>query len=188
MSTVLTNRMTLAEFHALPDDPAVDRELLFGELVERPVTKRNRWHARAETRIASILDQWCRSQSPPPGEVFSGEAGYDLPEIDTGVGIDVAFFSQDVLDAQDEESPYLVGPPVLAVEILSPSDTVEDMHRKVKAYLQAGVKVVWIVDPYDRTVTVYRPQTPPTMFAEGQDLNDDPNLPGLTVSIDEVFE
>jgi len=139
--------MTLDEFHALPDDPNVDRELVFGELVERPMTKLNKWHSGCESRIASLLDQWCRSQSPRPGKVFSGEAGCDLPEIDTGVGIDVAFFSQDVQDSQSDESIYIVGPPVLAVEILSLSDVVEDTHRKVKAYLAAGVQQVWIRRP-----------------------------------------
>ncbi len=188
MSTVLSERMTLAEYHALPDDPGVDRMLLFGELVERPMTKRNRWHAGAETRVASFLDQWCRSQSPRPGKVFSGEAGCDLPEIDTGVGIDVAFFSNEVLEAQDDESKYIVGPPVLAVEILSLSDTVEDLHKKVKAYLQAGVKLVWVVDPYDRTVTIHRPSKPPEMLVTGRTIEGGADLPGLRVAIDDIFE
>lgn len=188
MSTVSTERMSLADFHALPDDPNVDRVLLFGELVERPMTKRNRWHAETEAAIAGILREWNRSNSPRRGKVFSGEAGCDLPEIDTGVGIDVAFFSNEVLNAQDEESKYIVGPPVLAVEILSLTDTVEDLHRKVKAYLTAGVKLVWVVDPYDHTVTVHRRGTPPVMFVTGQTIDGDPDLPGLQVPIDELFE
>ncbi len=188
MSTVATKRMSLAEYHALPDDPDVDRTLLFGELVERPMTSHDRWHAGAEALIASFLDQWCRSQSPRPGKVFSGEAGCDLPEIDTGVGIDVAFFNNEVLGVQDEESTYIVGPPVLAVEILSLSDTVEDLHKKVKAYLQGGVKLVWVVAPYDRTVTIHRPSQPPEMLVTGQVIDGGSDLPGLTVAIDEIFE
>ncbi len=188
MSTVASERMSLDEFHALPDDPAVDRMLLFGELVERPMTKRNRWHAGCEAAIVHLLEAWNRSQSPRPGKVFSGEAGCDLPVVDSGVGIDVAFFSNDVLDAQDEESPYIVGPPVLAVEILSLSDTVEDLHKKVKAYLQAGVKLVWVVDPYDRTVTVHRPSKPPEMLVTGQAIEGGSDVPGLSVAIDETFE
>ena len=103
---------------------------LFGELVEQPVTKRNHWHSGAEAKIAFLLERWNQSQSPRPGKVYSGEAGCDLPEVDSGVGIDVAFFGQGVLKAQDDEAVYIVGSPVLAVEILSLSDTVETLRRR----------------------------------------------------------
>ncbi|MGD9854896.1 MAG: Uma2 family endonuclease [Planctomycetaceae bacterium] len=188
MSTVLTERMSLAEFHNLSNDPDVERELLFGELVERPTTKRNRWHANSEAAVAGILRNWNRSRSPRPGKVYSGEIGCDLPVVDSGVGIDVAFFSNEVLDAQEEDAKYIVGPPVLAVEILSLSDVVEDVLKTVKVYLAAGVQLVWIIDPYQRTLTVYAPNARPQMLAEGQDYCGDPHLPGLKFSIDELFD
>jgi Uma2 family endonuclease len=180
--------MTLAQFHALPDDPAVDRMLLLGELVERPMTKRNRWHASCEAAIAGMLREWIRAQDPHPGKVFAGEVGCDMPTIDTGVGIDVAFVANDVLAAQDEDSKYIVGAPVLAVEILSLTDTVEDLHNKVKAYLKAGVRLVWVVDPYDQAVKVYRPGTPPVLLTSEQVLNANPELPGFSVTVSEMFE
>jgi Uma2 family endonuclease len=188
MSAVLSDRMTLDEFHALPDDPSVERMLLFGQLVERPMTKRNKWHAGAEAAIAGILRVWNRSQTPRPGKVYSGEVGCDFPEIETGVGIDVAFVGNELLQAQADNQKYIVGAPILVVEVLSLSDVVEDVHRRVKAFLAAGVKQVWVVDPYDHTLTVHRPGTPPVMFTSGKTFHADPDLPGLAVHIDEVFE
>lgn len=187
MSAVLTERMSLAEFHALPDDPEMERELLFGEMVERPTTKRNRWHAGAEASVAGILQRWSRSQAPSPGKVFSGEVGCDLPVVESGVGIDAAFFSNEVLQAQDEDAKYIFGPRVLAVEILSLSDVVENVLKTVKAYLQVGVKQVWIIDPYRRTITIHRGDARSRMLVEGQEVNGDTDLPGLRFSVDELF-
>jgi Uma2 family endonuclease len=188
MNTAVTERMTLSEFHELPDDPDVDRELLFGELVEKPMTRRNRWHADAESSIAHLLETWNKSQSPQPGRVFSGEAGCDLPVVESGVGIDVAFFSNEVLNAQEEDDSFIVGAPVVAVEILSLTDTVEEILKKVKVYLAAGVKLVWIVDPYQCTLTVHRPEGPVQVFVRGQEVSGEPYLPGLAFRVDEVFE
>ena len=58
----------------------------------------------------------------------------------------------------------------------------------MKAYLQAGVSVVWVVDPYDKHMTVHRRGVTPVIFGQGQDFTGDPELPGLAFTIDEVFE
>ncbi len=157
MSAVQTKRMTLAEFDALPDDPEVDRMLLFGQVVEKPMTVHNHRHAGVEAAVASVLRDWHKSLRKQLGKVFSGEVGCDLPEVESRVGIDVAYFDQATLGRQPPDSPFLVGPPVLAVEILSPSDTVEEINRRIKAYLQAEVPLVWVVDPDLQTLTVHRP-------------------------------
>ena len=188
MSTAVAETMTLAEFDALPDDPAVDRSLLFGKLVEKPMTVRNPLHSSTEVVISRILDVWRISQSPSPGRVYCGEVGCDLPEIDTRVGIDVAYFSNAVLDAQEDSRKCIVGPPVLAVEILSPSDSVEEINRKVDAYLQAGVKLVWIVDPYRKSVTVHRPDEKSRLFNAGEMIDGEPHMPGLSFDVAEIFE
>lgn len=187
MSTAVADRMTLAEFAALPDDPDVDRELVCGEVVERPMTVRNRRHARAESAIAAILSIWRKSLSRMLGAVYSGEVGCDLPQVDSRVGIDVAYFDQATVDQQPPESPYMVGPPVVAVEVLSPSDVVEDINRKIRAYLQAGVRLVWIVDPDLETLTIHRPGAKPEILSGDQEFRGDPHLPGLKFQVQELF-
>jgi Uma2 family endonuclease len=47
--------------------------------------------------------------------------------------------------------------------------------------------VVWVVDPHDRTVLVYRPQAEPELFNVRQELSGDPELPGFRVAVSEIF-
>jgi Uma2 family endonuclease len=83
---------------------------------------------------------------------------------------------------------YLDGPPVLAIEVLSPADKHEQVSKKIKSYLRAGVKLVWIVDADACTVTVHRPDAKPQMFNVEQQLTADPHLPGFRCSVAEIFD
>lgn len=180
-------RMTLGEFHALPENDDVDRMLIRGELWETPMTKRNRRHTRIQVRIDYLLEAWMESQAESPGEVFGGEAGVELPELETGVGIDVVYFPNESLARQPEEERFLIGPPTLAVEILSPSDRMEALWAKLDAYLAAGVKLIWIVDPHFETVVVYRPNDRPVLLAADDEISGEPHLPGFRVSVSKFF-
>jgi Uma2 family endonuclease len=80
------------------------------------------------------------------------------------------------------------GSPVLAVEILSPSDIQQDIDEKVDAYLAAGVKLVWIIDPHKQTVLVLRPDAPPRLFNVTETIDAEPHLPGFSAAVAEIFE
>ncbi len=180
--------MTLDEFEALVDDPQVDRELLNGRLVERPMTWRNRWHSEVEVNVAAALKGWVDTTNPRAGKVYCGEVGCRLPTVNSLVGIDVAFFSADTVAAQPENRSVLVGPPVLAVEILSAREAVEDLYEKVSLYLKAGASLVWLVDPRFRTVTVHRSDAKPRMLVEGDVLTEESFLPGFQCAVSALFE
>ncbi|MFO0890433.1 MAG: Uma2 family endonuclease [Isosphaeraceae bacterium] len=187
MTTLTSPRlMTTEELLALPDD-GMDRELIRGRLREEPMTRRNRWHSRVQNRIGALLDRWLETRPEPRGEVVSGEAGFRLSrDPDSTVGIDVAYVSPEVA-AVAPEATYFEGPPVLAVEILSPSDRQGDIDEKILLYLETGVAVVWIVHPRFRTVTVYRPDAEPTMVSGRQELTAEPHLPGLRIPLRDLF-
>jgi Uma2 family endonuclease len=181
-----TTPMTIEAFLALPDD-GMRRELIRGELRESEMTRRNRSHSRSESRVAKILGNWFDTQPEPRGLVVSGEAGFILGrDPDIGVGIDVAYVSAEVA-AREPEAAYFEGPPVLAVEILSPSDVQQEIDEKILLYLETGVALVWILNPRFKTVTVYRPDGPPVQFNETQELTAEPHLPGFRVSVAELF-
>lgn len=194
MSTdVVTDRMTVDEFLALPEDPELDRELIDGVLVERPMTYRSRPHTRTQIRAGHEILKWLDSQKRPVGEAFAGEVGCRLPGRVTVCGIDLAIFSRDVLDSQpsDEEraDPRVIeGAPLLAVEILSPSDTYESIWDKVEEYLAAGVPLVWVLNPHDQSVTVYRPEEASETFDAGDELTCPDVLPGFTVMVSKLFD
>lgn len=188
MSTaVATPLMTIEEFLALPDD-GVDRELIRGEVRVRgssKMTRRNRHHARAEVKIGSTLDFWLDALALG-GEVVSGEAGFVL-KPNTSVGIDVAYVPLEVA-AKQPNAAFFHGPPVLAVEILSPSDKQEDIDEKVTLYLESGVKVVWIVNTSLGVITILRPNQSPEIVGRGQEIVGDPELPGFRAMVDQLLK
>jgi len=179
--------MTTEEFLALPDD-GVERWLINGQLRERSMTYRNRWHSRTLTCVAYVLESWLRQQPEPRGLVLSGDAGFRLRrDPDSVVGIDVAYISAEIASHEFQETTLIEGVPVLAIEILSPSNTVEDIDEKLDSYLQAGVPLVWLIDPHFRTVTIYRPGQPPEMVNVHQEISADPHLPGFRVPVAQLF-
>jgi Uma2 family endonuclease len=180
--------MTAEELLALPED-GVDRWLIRGQLREKPMTRRNRFHAKLEARIAQLLGEWLDAQPVPRGEVLSGEAGVTLRRNpDTSVGIDVVYISAQVAGAQSDQSSMIEGVPTLAVEVLSPSDSEEEINEKIMDYLSSGVALVWVVDPHFQTITVYEPARPPVLYNIQQTLSADPHLPGFRVPLARIFQ
>jgi Uma2 family endonuclease len=178
--------MTAEVLMGLPED-GIHRELIRGELRETPMTARNRKHSRVEARITHILNKWLDDRPEPKGELVCGEAGFRLKcDPETLVGIDVAYASADLVAATVDKAVFYDGPPVLAVEVLSPSDRQQDVVEKVGLYLEVGT-VVWVVDPYFRTVTVHRAGHEATAFNANQELSGEPDLPGFRVRVAEFF-
>ena len=179
--------MTTEQLLALPDDGKA-RWLIRGELREKEMTRRNRGHSRVEGRIAYLLHKWMDARPGPRGEVLVGEAGVRLRRNpDTTVGVDVAYISPQTADADPHDDRFLEGIPVLVAEILSASDNHEEVSEKTTSYLDAGVKLAWVVDPRFRTVTVYRADAEPELFNVTQTITAEPHLPGFRVAVQEIF-
>jgi Uma2 family endonuclease len=180
--------MTTVDLLAIPED-GTDRWLIAGELRERPMTRRNRFHSRVMIRVGKILDNWLDKQPEPRGQVLGGEAGVILGhDPDTTVGIDVTYVGTEVMVRQTEDSTLIDGVPTLVAEILSPSDTIEDINEKIDAYLAAKVSIIWIIDPYRHTITVHQPDSVPKLFNVRDELSAEPHLPGFRVPVARLFE
>jgi Uma2 family endonuclease len=101
---------------------------------------------------------------------------------------DVSFISWDKLPARRvplDQLPDLV--PDLAVEVLSESNTAEEMQRKLKDYFDAGVQLVWHIDPRARTVEVFTGPGQPTVLREGQNLDGGSVLPRFSLPVHDLF-
>jgi Uma2 family endonuclease len=85
-----------------------------------------------------------------------------------------------------EREGFLPIAPDLAVEIVSPGDRWSEILTKVHEYLDAGVRLVWIVDPRTQTVHVYQPGQVEQLSAEDT-LDGGDVLPGLTLPVREIF-
>lgn len=184
-------KMTVEEFLELPDD-GIERWLVDGEIREfdgEDMTRRNRTHSYLMTRFGRFLDEWADSQPEPRGRVASGEAGVRFTrEGKTAVGVDVAYISSDVADAQPKDSSIIVGVPTLVVEILSPNDKQKDVAEKIRVYLDAGVKHIWVVDPELASVRIYRPDGRDELVTSKGFLTAEPDMPGLKIDLKRVFD
>jgi Uma2 family endonuclease len=182
-----TRLMTTEEMLALPDN-GTERWLIDGQLRERPTTVRNRWHSRIMTRVAKFLDNWLDQQPEPHGSVLCGEAGCRLRrDPDITVGIDVVYVPPDVATRESDDTTLIDGVPTLVVEILSPNEVQEDIDEKIDGYRRAGVPLVWVIDPHDRTVLIYRQGAEPELVNVRQELSGEPHLPGFRVPAEQLF-
>ena len=176
-----------AEYLAdLPDD-GFERELIDGELRKWPVTFRSPEHSVVGSLISFHLWNWVITQPQPWGQVAVGDAGFRLRRgPDTYVGIDVAYLPPESIIGQNRKRKFFEGFPVLAVEILSPSDQHGRVVEKVRKYLEGG-SVVWVADPDFQTITVHRPGEAPVMINDRQEIDGDPYLPGFRIPVIRLF-
>jgi Uma2 family endonuclease len=133
---------TVADLEQLPDD-GNRYEILHGELLVTPLPSVG--HQRVSREMLMILVNWCRQHTGweilAPGGVFVSETTWLEPDI-------AVYPSASGAHNYWREMP----PPVLVVEILSPSTARRDRHRKRPAYLSHGVREVWIVNEEKRTI------------------------------------
>jgi Uma2 family endonuclease len=94
---------------------------------------------------------------------------------------DVAFVSWDRL-AKAGSGPIPDLAPDLVVEILSKGNSRREMNRKLGEYFEAGVRLVWYVDPRKRTARVYTSPTRSTLLREGDHLEGGDVLPGFRLA------
>ncbi len=191
-SAVETGPITAAEFleleAAAPE--GVSLELIRGEIRERLMTTRGPRHSTTIARTGHELINWLDEHPEREGEVASGEVRCRiLTEPETIVGLDVAYVEGIEFVELPEGAKFYDGPPVVAVEALSPSDTHEDedVSERIRILLAAGVCQVWVADPEFRTVTVYRADAEPRLYAAGEIMTGGPELPGFKCPVARLF-
>jgi len=188
MTAPVTAPMTADELLAMPDDPRVVRELYQGVLRERRMTKRSYSHSTSQSMVTYRLIEWLKTQPEPRGKVIGGEAAVRITkDPDTFVGVDVALISSELAAATPKDASYVDGLPILIVEVLSPSDRHRQVMRKVDAYTNAGVPVVWVMDHDLELVTVIEPGNPAQAFNITQNVPSQPLMPGLGASVKDLF-
>ena len=182
--------MTEEEFLALPDDEGVERELIRGVLRESStMTTRGFAPSVVLNRVAFRLTEWVKRQPGRQGIVVVGEARIRLrADVSTFVGVDLAYFAPGSRPENPRKARFVAGPPILAVEILSPSDTTEAIEDKVFEYLDAGVPIVWTVSTSFSTVTAHRPDAKPQLFNTDHEITAEPHLPGFRLAVADLFE
>ena len=183
---VATRGMTVAEFERwqLALDDARRYDLWDGEVIE--MAPAGDAHGAITLELGRLVANYNREHRL--GRAYAAETGFILDEVRQRVlGPDVAFVSQERM-TQPPRPGFFRGAPDLAVEVRSPSQSAREMATKANGYLAAGTRLVWVVEPAHRTVTVYRPdRTPEELALEGY-LDGYDVLPGFRVAVAAIFD
>jgi Uma2 family endonuclease len=181
--TTAVSSMTAQELFELPPDH-LRHELVRGELVTMPPT--GDIHGARTGRITLRLGEFIDKHNL--GLFFGAETGFLLARNpDTVRAPDFAFLSQARLAQQNLTGKFYPGAPDLAVEVLSPSDTASEVLEKIDAWLAAGTRMVWVVDPEKQTLTVYAPERQPRTLRLADTLQGEDVLPGFQLPLAEIF-
>ena len=177
---VATRQFTIAEFAAMPLQGSW--ELIDGELIElTPTAGESGWIAG---RLFSRLERFVDANGL--GWAFPPETGFVLfGDRATVRSPDSAYVQRDRLERP--AGSFVPVAPDLAAEVLSPSDRMTDALSKITMYLQAGVRLVWLIDPESRTVVVFRSDAAPATLRAGDVLDGGEVLPGFSVPVAEIF-
>ena len=154
-------------------------EYFKGELVPMPSPTME--HGEITVNIATLLRQHIREHQLG---LYATETTFPIGK--SGSKPDVAFLSKEhVPENKRQASPV---PPDLAVEIVSPSDTSYDVEEKALEYLEAGTRMVWVIHPVTRTVTIYRTPTDIKILTINDTLTGEDVVEGFQCTVAEIFE
>ena len=183
MPAVLNKLVTAEEFAAYPEPlDGSKQELLRGEVITMPPPKYR--HGLIQLQIGYLLK--CFVIPRKLGWVVVESGMLIERDPDSVFGPDVAFTS--IARHPNRPEGYLEIPPDLVVEVLSPDDRRKHVREKIKDYVKNGVKLVWLVDPEMRTVTVYAGSLRGTEIDEAETITGGDVLPEFSCKVAEFFE
>ena len=160
-------------------------ELVDGTLVEKPMG----WEeSRIGMKVGSRME--VHADQHGLGPVTGSDGTIRMASVGRIRLPDVSFFSWDRLPGRRlprEKVPALA--PDLAVEVLSESNTPQEMAQKLREYFANGTRLAWLVDPRTRTVAVHTgPGEPAAVLGEADALDGGDVLPGFTMPVAKLFD
>lgn len=184
MATVADNLLTAEEFRRLPDPPDGSRqELVRGVVVAGPLPGFRRGVRRL--RAGLLLHDFVLASRIGRVSLSCGVVTEEDP--DTVRGPDVAFWSRERLPLEIEPEGYPEVAPDLCVEVLTRGRSLPNVMEKLVEYFARGVRLVWVLDTENRTLTVYRDTTEGKVLHEGATLDGEDVLPGFSCPVADFF-
>ena len=159
------------------------RELIYGVVVE--MTASGRRHSRIAAAMVGRLGEFAGSHGL--GEVLGADGGFRLARKPDLVRVPDASFVAAARLAGVSETAYVPFAPDLAVEVISPDDSRREVEEKAAMWLWHGSRLVWVVDPDEKTVTVHRADGSRTTLGSADTLSGEDVLPGFELPVASVF-
>lgn len=176
-----SRKITATRLWALPPS-TMRRDLIRGEVIE--TMPPGGIHGAIAVALAALLRRWSRS-----GRGYVGvEARYILAhDPDTVRGPNVSYVRAERIPVSGIPEGFWDLAPDLAVEVVSPNETAEEVRDKVRDFPAAGTPLVWTIYPRSREVIVHTPDGLARTYKSGDILAYPAVLPGLQCSVDELF-
>jgi Uma2 family endonuclease len=166
-------------------EPDALYEVVSGRIVEKTVGVYEAWLAGV---VFGALDTYLKAN--PHGRAVP-ETIFDFrPAIDRERRPDVALVSFDrwARDRRIPQTRSWAVVPDLAVEIVNPSNTADEVAEKLEEYFKVGVRLVWVVYPRQLKVYAYSSPTELRVLALGDELDGGDVLPGFHLALSSLFE
>lgn len=190
MTTARTSEplLTAEEFSRIPEPPHGGKSELVGGkvVVHMPVSGK---HGERQITIAMRLRNFLSQSLEGKATVETGFVLRRDPDIVRAPDVAVARTTL-LADGELPEEGFVEGPPLLAVEVVSPSDKERDILEKVADYLDYGVERVWAVRAKTRSVVVYYPNGEVKLLQLNDTLTSDDagfTTPGFELPVAEIF-
>jgi Uma2 family endonuclease len=158
-------------------------ELVNGRLVEKSMAATS---SAVVAEVLAHLNNFVRDHQA--GLVLAADQGYQcFPDEPNKVRKpDISFIARDRITPALAEGHIRIAPD-LVVEVLSPTDLVREVSRRIRDYLRVGVRLLWVIDPEARLVQVYRPGRRGVILPETDELDGEEVLPGFRVPVHILF-
>ncbi|MDJ1180317.1 Uma2 family endonuclease [Roseofilum sp. BLCC_M91] len=172
------------EFMALPKD-GHRYEIVNGELID--MGNSGALHGNIAIILSSALFAVVNAQKL--GIVFDSSTAFKMKNGNRR-SPDISFFAKERLQGMTElPSGFLEGAPDLVVEVLSPGNTVEEMHDKLVDYFDNGTRLAWMIHPSEHYVLVYRSAQEPDRLLKSVDaLEGEEVIPGFSLPVAHLFQ
>jgi Uma2 family endonuclease len=174
---------TADELFMRPDD-GFRYELVRGEIRRMPPAGSE--HGAVIMNMGTPLDQFVKAHGL--GVVFGAETGFKIAsDPDTVRAPDLAFVRRERIPGEGIPRGFWPGAPDLAVEVVSPGDTYTEVEEKVHDWLNAGTRMVLVLNPRTRTVAVYTSHADVVRLTESDTLDGGEVLPGFSCGVAKLF-
>jgi Uma2 family endonuclease len=182
MEIMIENKVwTEEELMSLPQD-GNKYELIGGEIEMSPTGME---HGSISSDLSGELRNIVKERSL--GLLYDSSTGFRMKNGDL-LSPDISFVSIERLRQYKHSfKKFFQGSPDLVVEVLSPNDTIEKLHYKIKTYFENDTKLLWVVNPEDETVIIYHSMQPDKTLKSGDLLDGEDIVPGFSYPVAELF-
>lgn len=174
-------KLTLEQFWALPEGETA-YELVNGQALPKVLPKY--FHSSLQETLLVLIRAWCKGKGriKPEWAVALRRNGVDWVPTP-----DLTYISYERLPRSWRRNEACPVPCDLAIEIISPGQTLKEFEEKAEDYFASGVSRVWVVDPEAMSIRAFFPDGKVTLYTDTMPIIDT-LLPGLELTTRQVFE